>query len=248
MKHHHRAHAISSEQRSVFNAGFKELNAVNMASLGASYVSEFLVGHSAPSINSTVMDTGDAAIPFGLAMTEAQDRKGDHIRAARFRQSIYAAHIALALYGTAESGRLMYDGEVPQPANIAIAVGSGAVNLHILRRQRRRQAVSPTDIPVVDAQDAGSRMAYEMNINAQGALAKTNLWESAGSVGTVVQYVLPFGASASIIASNVAVIGVLGKGLVDEERQVRAMKRAGIDDAVHQPVVEPMRDNQATDD
>ncbi len=222
-------HTITSEQQSLFRSTLRELTAVNVLSLLASYASEFGVGHSAPSINNVVMDTGDVVIPVGIALAERNDRAGNHIRAARLRQVIYLAHIGLAAYGISESAHLLYDGEVPKPANVAIAVGSGAVNLHLINRQRRRtRPVSPTDIPGV-----GSAAAYDYNNAAQEAMAATNVWESVGSIGTISQLLLPFGASGSVIVSNGMVIRILARNLVAEQRHITAMQRAGMNDATH---------------
>lgn len=210
-------------QRSIFREGFRELNAANILTLGASYASEIYGGHSAPSINSAVMDTGDVAIPFGLAYSARQDERGDHLRAARVRQIIYAGHIGLALFGIVESGRLMYEHQEPSTANIAIAAASGALNAGIVYRQRRRERtahVRPTDLPDLSSQ------AYEMNIDGQVTLAETNLIESLGNIGTLSHYLLTVGSSVSIIASNAAVIALLARQYHREQQLVSALKSA----------------------
>lgn len=229
---------IEPSLRREFGAAIGALLGMNAGSMALSIVNETVIGHSALGFNQLLMETVDTGMAVGLLESARRDRAGNHEGASKFRQKLYGLHILVAAVGIGESARLIREGSTPSVANIAVSSVVALMNMGYLRHFSSHQrgtahtaeptAMTAYEDPIEVVQDAAHdwpnpEAAYRMNKNGTTAIAQTNLAESGGGViGSIGEFFAPFSSAISAIASNVAVIGLMGRQIWRE----RAMRKA----------------------
>lgn len=206
-----------------FRSRMKQVFGVNVVSTTLGLVNELGFGHSAMGFNQLAMESVDTSMVLGLNATEKLDAKKKHRLAVRGRQALYAMHIGIALLGTAESARLIHEHEVPSPANIAISTVVAGINADIIRRERKaaKKMDQATTLPEVTNTQGVEVAQYRMNEQGVMSIAWTNVAESVGGLASGLETVIPYASPVSAIASNIAVVGIMGRQIIHEERMLR---------------------------
>lgn len=231
---------VSKEQQSLFKHAVKRLLGINAVSFALSTFNEIVIGHSALGFTQATMELTDTALAGGLAFSHRNDVRGNHHRATRQRKALYGLHITTASIGIAEGVRLMHEGSEPSIGNMVVSGIVGALNTHYLyhkRKHRKHTAhTQPPDIemafedPIEVVQDEihkypDADTIHQLNEDGTTAIAQTNLAEATGGlVGSVAQFGWEQGSATAAIASSVAVIGIMSKQILKEQRVVSRLQ------------------------
>ena len=221
---------IPPSQVKEFRSRMKQVFGVNVASMALGLVNELGFGHSAMGFNQLAMESVDTSMVLGLNATEKLDAKKRHRLAVRGRQALYAAHIGIALLGTAESARLINEHEMPSPANIAISTVVAGINADIIRRERRaaKEMDQASALPGTQTTQSMEIAQYRMNEQGVMSIAWTNVAESVGGLASGLEAVVPYASPVSAIVSNIAVVGIMGRQIAREEHMLRKSEQADV--------------------